>query len=533
MLNTRSTHIQNTITSKEQSTLFQTILEISDEAIFILKKDDFTIIDCNSAAIKLFEAKTKSQLTNIQSFRLYNFEPFEFSIDKLNNELDKVGEYSQEMSFRTCKQNVFWGKLVQKNIGFSNLDYTILKITKSANYLKDDEWLSEILKSTSKTIGRQYFKQVTKLLCQTFNANCAFIARRMSNDESRLKIFYFHGDNLQTSFIDINSSFVENTMRGYTSFYPHGLKNLFPGDSILEETQAESFIGSPLFDASGLAFGLIGVLSSNEMEEIPNSRYMLSILSSRTAAEIQRVRSKELLRQQTRELAEINMMKDSLLNVISNELQAPLNTILGFSSMLRNKINDYSPAELSDKINVMDSSLRNLYMLMENLTDWSNLQQGNVRSISTTNSISNILDGVKPYLKFLSDFKNLAIKNKIPSVLNVNADSYLSRQAIKNIAIYVLRNTNKDGAITFDAQLVNGGWRFLISSENHTADCKELDFVLNSTTQEFYQSANDITISTAGLFISREFMKLQKGQMKSNCTKKKLEFIIEFEKPAN
>lgn len=529
MLNTRSSQIQAAITGKEQITLFQSVLEISDEAIFILDKNDFTIIDCNSAALKLFEATSKSQLTNIQSFRLYNFEPFEFSIDRLNNELDLQGEYSQEMSFRTCKQNVFWGKLVQKNMGFSNFDYTILKITKSANYLKDDEWLSEILKTTSKTIGRQYFKQVTKLLCQTFNAKCAFIARRVSGDDERLKIFYFHGENLKTSFINIKNSFAENIMRGYTSFYPHGIKNLFPEDNLLNEVNAESFIGSPLFDASGLTFGLIGVISSSEMEEIPNSRYMLSILSSRTAAEIQRVRSKELLRQQTKELAEINIMKDTLLNIISDELQAPLNTILGYSSMLRNKLKDYSPQELDEKIRVMDSSLRNLYMLMENLTDWSRLQQGTVKANLTKSNISNLIDGIKPYITFLSDMKNIAVVNKIPSVLNVKADSYLSRQVIKNIATFILKNTLKEGTVTLDAQLTDGVWKFIIRTGEHAADIKELEFVLNSTVREFYSTVDQITIPTAGLFISREFMKLQNGRMTVDYSEKHLEFTVEFE----
>jgi K+-sensing histidine kinase KdpD len=94
----------------------------------------------------------------------------------------------------------------------------------------------------------------------------------------------------------------------------------------VKQTSARSFIGSPVFDVSGEAFGIIGVLSDTAMEELPNSRYMLSILSSRAASEIQRIRSKELLRQQTRELAEINLMKDKLISVITTDLHAPLNT---------------------------------------------------------------------------------------------------------------------------------------------------------------------------------------------------------------
>ncbi len=530
MLNSRSTSIQAVIKQNEQDPLFQAILDISDEAIFILDKKDFTIIDCNSAAIKLFEASSKSQLINIQAFRLYNYEPLEFSVEKYNEELEKFGQYSQELSFRTCKQNVFWGKMTQKNIGFTNVEYTILKVTKSANYLKDDEWLSEILRTTTKSTGRQFFKQITRMLCNTFNAKYAFIARRIADDESRLKIFYFHGETIQTHYISLKDSFIENTMRGYTSFYPSKLCELFPNDKILKETGAQSFIGSPLFDSTGLPMGIIGVLHTSEMEEITNSRHMLGIIGSRTAAEIHRIRSKEMLRVQTKDLAEINQMKDKLLSVITNDLQAPLNTVLGYSSMLRNKIKDYSTEELSNKMGIMDSSLRNLYVLLENLSDWSKLQQGKLKVAIKQNNLQALLDDIKPYIKFLSELKNIAILNKVPAVLNVNADSYLARVIVRNIATYVLKNTMKSGSVTFDTELIGGKWLFIISSDNHSADPEEVNYVLTSTKQEFYISSKELSMPALGLFIAREFLKLQKTKLSVKIDDKKLEFFFELDR---
>jgi signal transduction histidine kinase len=530
MLNTRSSLIQSSIHQNEQFPVFQAVLEIADEAIFILNKTDFTIIDCNSAALKLFEAVSKSQLINLPSFRLYNYEPFEFSVEKLTEELDKNGQYSQEMSFRTCKQNVFWGKLVQKNIGFSNLNYTILKISKSANYLKDEQWLSEIIKLTSRTTGRQFFKQITKYLTVTFDAEFAFIARRVADDENILKVFYVHGEGISTKIVNIENSFVENIMRGYTSFYPTGIKELFPNDQMLNESQANSFIGAPFYDVSGQTLGMIGVLSASQMEEIPNARYMLSILGSRTAAEIQRIRSKELLRQQTRELAEINQMKDKILAVISNDLQAPLNTILGYSGMIKNKLGEYSPEELASKMKVMDNSLRNLYMLLENLSDWSKLQEEKVRVDLKTNNLRNILDDIKPYTKFLAEIKQIGFINKVPSALNVKADNYLSRGAIKSVATYVLKNTMKSGSVTFDAQLVNSKWFFIIRTDSHSVEEKDVNFSLKASKQEFYTSPKELSIPLLGVYIAREFMRIQQGKLSVNFHETQLEFVFEFEK---
>jgi two-component system, sensor histidine kinase and response regulator len=266
------------------------------------------------------------------------------------------------------------------------------------------------------------------------------------------------------------------------------------------------------------------------MEEIPNARYMLNILGSRTAAEIQRIRSKELLRQQTRELAEINQMKDKLLAVISNDLQAPLNTILGFSAMLRNKVRDYKPEELETKMKVMDNSIRNLYILLESLSDWSKIEQEKVRVELKTNNLRNILEDIKPNTKFLAEIKNIALINKVPSALNIKADNYLSRAAIKSVTAFVLKNTMKSGTVTFDAQLVKGIWYFIIRADKHSVDEQTVNFALKAQQQEFYTSTKDSSIPVLGVYIAREFMRLQKGKLSMNYNDCQIEFLFEFER---
>jgi hypothetical protein len=530
MLNNQSTKLDIVHRLSEENLLFQSVLDISDEAIFIINISDFSIIDCNKSALRLFEASTKKQLISLPIFRLYNFEPMEISMDRVYKELKDKGEYSQELSFRTCKQNVFWGKLIQKNTSFTNVNYSILKITKSVNYLRDEEWLGEILKATSKVTGRQFFKELTKLLCRSFNASSAFIARRVADDTGRLKIFYWNGTKIKRNYIPIQNSFIENTLKGYTSYYPEGLRNLFPADEILKETNADSFIGSPIFDQGGEAFGLIGVLHTEKMEEMPNSRYMLNILSSRTASEIQRIRSKELLRQQTSELADINLMKDKLLSVISNDLQAPLNTILGYSGMLRNTSSNYSIEALSGKIKVMDNTLRNLYAFLENISDWNRLQQGEVRYSLNSNNLGNIIEATKPYYGYLLDLKSISLQNKVPSVLNIQTDNYLLRAIVRNVATYLIKNTMKSSSVIFDTVLRDGVWYLIIKTCHFTGDINDVKFCLESSMRELYKSSKDSSVPVLGLFIAREFMRLLKGDFSINYDSVNLEFLIGLKK---
>jgi len=257
---------------------------------------------------------------------------------------------------------------------------------------------------------------------------------------------------------------------------------------------------------------------------------MLNILASRTSAEINRIRSKEILRQQTKNLAEINHMKDKVLSVISNDLQAPLNTLLGYSGMLKNNIKEYNSDEVDSKVRVMDNSLRNLYLILENLSDWSRLQQGLVKGNLKKNNLNNIFDDIKPYIKYLSDMRNITLINKMPSALYILADNYLVRSVFKNLTTYVVKNTLKKGSIYFDTELKNGVWGIKIFSNKHLTDKEELEFVLHSTSQEFFISSRDLTVPALGVFISREFMKIQKGKFDVSITDDKLEFRIEFPK---
>lgn len=512
MLNSQSAKLNHIHNSNVEDPLFQSILEISDEAVFILNMSDFSIIDCNKAAIKLFEASSKATLVSLPLFRLFNIQPLDSTIEKVNAELEEKGNCSQELSFKTIKQNIFWGKLIQKNVSFANSSYTLVKVSKSANYLREEEWLSEVLKITSKVTGRKFFKELTSFLCRTFNAEYAFIARRVA-DESRLKIFYWHGDKINQYYIPIKNSFIENTLHGVTSYYPEVLGELFPKDDIIKATATKSFMGTPIFDPSGQTFGVIGILSKQSMEELPNSRYMLSILSSRTASELHRLSSKELLRQQTRELAEINQMKDKLLSVITSDLHAPLSTILGFSDILKRNLEDYSANQLAGKLKVMDNTLRNLHVFLENLTDWNKLLQSEVKAELGDVYVSSIIEETKSDYAYLSDLKHVSIQSNIKESKHVVADSYLTSVAVRNTAAYLIKNTMKHSSIEYNC-CDNGSSQCLsVKSENFTADEEDIKFCLESSVQELYSASKDSSVPVLGLFIAREFMKLQGGSL--------------------
>ena len=67
----------------------------------------------------------------------------------------------------------------------------------------------------------------------------------------------------------------------------------------------------------------------------------------------------------------------------------------------------------------------------------------------------------------------------------------------------------KCGSVIFEDILRDGKWHFVIKSTEFTADIDDVDFCLNALPQELYNASKESSVPILGLFIAREFTRLQ------------------------
>jgi hypothetical protein len=297
------------------------------------------------------------------------------------------------LAFRTIKQNVFWGKLNKYLIKEDKHQFIVLRISKANNYLNTEEELSTLFRATSKVTGFVFLKELCRLLCKTFEVKYAFVAKLSGNNKT-LQLLESHGSLKKIEFDKyiIENSLVENVLNGYTTFYPQDVKKLFRGDELVKQNSICSFMGTPIFGSSGEVTGMLAFLDDIPIKEVPNSRYVLSIFASRTAAEIQRIRSREILKEQARKLAISDNIKDKLLSIISNDLKNPFYSVLEFSGLLKKNLHTYNKQNISDRVEVIDNSIRDIYCLLENLSDWSRIFRGDIRQSSENLSLKKLVE---------------------------------------------------------------------------------------------------------------------------------------------
>ncbi|MBN1924734.1 MAG: PAS domain-containing protein [Prolixibacteraceae bacterium] len=286
-----------------QDALFRAVFDGSPDAIFLLHPDDFHIVDCNTKALKLFQADDKNELSGCDIFSLYESEPVEFSKNSLIENINIGREHSQELPLKSLKGNIFWGSFSARRVETAGGALIISRVRRVVDYMKTAEMLSAMIKQTSKATGYKYFSVLTELLCKSFGVSMAMVARIDKAGNRAVSLNCWNkGQNIENLSFDLEVSVSQNVMRGYTTFYPSNLAEMFPDDKLIRQYNTVGYLGTPVFCAAGEVCGLLILMDDKPMEEIPNSRYVLSIFASRAGAELERIQVEESYQQKIREL---------------------------------------------------------------------------------------------------------------------------------------------------------------------------------------------------------------------------------------
>ncbi len=500
---------------KSTDILFHAVFNDSPEAIFLLDGNDFRIFECNQTALELFQADSKTDLINLQSFKLYDSEPAGFSKEIIIKEINKGGEYKQELTFRTLKENIFWGSISKKKVQLDGQMIIILRIKKIIEYIKAAETLATLIKNTSKLTGEPYLKQLTELLANAFETKYCYIARIQENDKFQAETVKFWSGNGEKNNIifNYNETPCANVLNGYITFYPQNLQEMFPGDQLIAKMGIESFIGAPIYDSHEKPMGMLVLMDDKPMQEMPNSRYILSIFASRAGAELERINAEELLRQQTQELMRLNIMKDKFLKVAAHDLKSPFNAIMGFSELLRKEIKQYNKKMIQDMVNIIDDSVKESCTILENLAAWSKIHR-NVLTCKPGNiDLKRISEHQINYFKNFASRKNLCITNNIKKELHVSADNEMVNAIFRNLISNAIKFTDKNGRISINATCNSNNVEIVIRDTGTGMNKKEIRKIQTTESSNLKTCIKNEAGSGFGLIICKEFVEKNKGRI--------------------
>ena len=150
--------------------------------------------------------------------------------------------------------------------------------------------------------GEDFFPNVVAHLAGIFEAAYAFIGMVDEADADHVTTLavHAHGGVTENFSYALEGTPCANVVGQTTCSHPTGVQAEFPTDTLLAEMKVDSYIGSPLFGHDGTPLGLLVVMDTGPLKEVPQATDLMEIFAARTSVELERLRMEEDLRESQR-----------------------------------------------------------------------------------------------------------------------------------------------------------------------------------------------------------------------------------------
>ena len=229
------------------------------------------------------------------------------------------------------------------------------------------------------------------------------------------------------------------------------------------------------------------------------------------------VRTKEL-HDAIYELKESNATKDRLFSIIAHDLRNPLNSLLGFSSLLEEQEQYFSEEEKKEFISIIHLSSRNLNNLLDNLLNWSRLQLKNIKPRFQLFEIKEIIDANLTFLGSNISLKELNIVTKDLLGVQVYADPDMIAVIVRNLLSNAIKFTNKQGKIEIYCEKEDEYYKLSFRDNGVGMDKDTVDNIFDAKKSQSKHGTNNEVGTGLGLLLCHDFANLNNGILSVSTT---------------
>lgn len=232
-----------------------------------------------------------------------------------------------------------------------------------------------------------------------------------------------------------------------------------------------------------------------------------------TAADITRQKQAEIdLILKNQELEKLNVQKDKFFSIMAHDLRGPFNGFLGLTEIIAKEFQSLESKEIQSMGESMWRSATNLFKLLENLLQWSQMEQGLIPfNPGAFRLLSFAEDSLTTEIQ-AAENKEIKVTFDIPMDIYVLADTKMLRSILSNLSYNAIKFTPKGGNIIISARYSDVDRVEISIKDSGIGMNKEMQDKLFQLSEQISRQGTDGELSTGlGLFLCKEFIEKHNG----------------------
>lgn len=190
-------------------------------------------------------------------------------------------------------------------------------------------------------------------------------------------------------------------------------------------------------------------------------------ISERKAAE-------QEIKLKNEELRKANAEKDKFFSIIAHDLRGPIGGMMGLIELMSDEPKDFSEQERKELTLVLSKSARNVFELLEQLLEWSQMKIGLTNFNPQMIDLKDIVINVVNLLTESARLKSIDLISNIPSETKLFADLNMLQSVLRNLISNAIKYTPQGGKVTISAAFKENGTTLITVKDTGIGMNKEI-----------------------------------------------------------
>jgi signal transduction histidine kinase len=296
------------------------------------------------------------------------------------------------------------------------------------------------------------------------------------------------------------------------------------------------FYEQPWFFILVLALITAGYFGSTQIRYryLLNKQRKLETIIQEQTAELRQERNdlqvkNQIIRRQATELEESNKTKDKFFSIIAHDLRNPFQAILGFTELSLMDADDSTSSELTENLQNIKSSAKQLLELVENLLKWASLQTGKIKLAPEWINLSDLLKQTQKLLEHVGNQKEISITVSAPEQARILADQNMLQTVLLNLVSNALKFTESGGKVELLLRKMDDHYLISVKDNGIGMPKKIAENLLRLDSNTSRPGTDNEKGSGLGLLICKEMITLHNGSISVESEEKTgTEFILKL-----
>ena len=147
--------------------------------------------------------------------------------------------------------------------------------------------------------GMDFLEYLVRFVGDTLGVAYAFCGRLDSGESQEVETLavYSHGEIVPNMSYALADTPCDNVIGKSMCCYVQDIQTLFPRDILLQEMEAESYVGTPLFTTDSEPLGIVVAIDKQPLKNLSKTKQILQLLSVTAAYELERIEADAKLKE--------------------------------------------------------------------------------------------------------------------------------------------------------------------------------------------------------------------------------------------